>query len=106
MTPTDETERAAGRVVLSHPSNLGEHGRERVRQDYYRQWLRTSRETAAPGDEWDEFTDVGCCGSQMRIPFRVEEVEGGDRITEATEIEFTQREACDLGHGWAVQYDE
>ncbi|WP_226011066.1 hypothetical protein [Halomicrobium salinisoli] len=106
MATTDETGQTAERVVLSHPSNLGKHGRDRIRQDYYRQWLRRSRETAAPGDEWDEFTDIGCCGSQMRIPFRVEAVDGGDRVTEDTEIEITEREACDLGHGWAVQYDE
>ncbi len=99
-------ERTATRVVLSYPADLGRHGRSRVEQEYYKKYLRKTRDAVAVGDEWDEFTDVGCCGSQMDVPFRVEEVEGGDRVGPDTEIEYTEREACGINPGWSVQHDE
>ena len=124
MSQTDDPdERTATRVVLSFPADIGKHGRRRLHSEYYRKWLRNSRDTAAVGDEWDEFTDVGCCGSRMDLPFRVErvetesprddgagdagtEVEGGPRVTADTEIEYTEREACGVNPGWSVQHDE
>ena len=107
MTASESAEgRTATRVVLSYPADIGRHGRSRVEQEYYKKYLRKTRDEAAVGDEWDEFTDVGCCGSQMDVPFRVEAVEGGDRVGPDTEIAYTEREACDANPGWSVQHDE
>ncbi|QPV64957.1 hypothetical protein I7X12_10255 [Halosimplex litoreum] len=104
---TDETaEPLATRVVLSFPADVGKHGRGRIRSDYYRKYLTKVRDSAAEGDEWDEFTDVGCCGSQMDVPLVVERVEGGSRVDLDTEIEYTEREACGINQGWSVQHDE
>jgi len=119
----EATEPLAARVVLSFPADIGEHGRGRIRSDYYRKYLTKVHDSAAEGDEWDEFTDVGCCGSQMDVPLVVERVvtespradgvddadlavEGGSRITLDTEIEYTEREACGVNQGWSVQHDE
>jgi hypothetical protein len=96
----------ADRVVLSYPADIGKHGRKRLHQDYYRGWLRKSHDAVAVGDEWDEFTDVGCCGSRMDLPLCVETVEGGSRIGAETAIEYTEREACGVNAGWSVQHDE
>jgi len=75
----EATEPLAARVVLSFPADIGEHGRGRIRSDYYRKYLTKVHDSAAEGDEWDEFTDVGCCGSQMDVPLVVERV-----VTEST----------------------
>jgi len=96
----------AARVVLSFPADVGHHGRKRLRQDYYKQWLRKTHDDVDSGEEWDEFTDVGCCGSRMDLPLRVETVEGGSRVGPETTIEYTEREACGVNPGWSVQYDE
>jgi hypothetical protein len=103
---TAETPDTATRVVLSYPADLSNHGQRRIRQDYYKRYLRKVKDRAAPGDEWDEFTDVGCCGSQMDVPLVVEAVEGGSRIAPETDIEYTEREACGVNPGWSVQHDE
>ncbi|QLH80739.1 hypothetical protein [Halosimplex pelagicum] len=100
------TEHLATRVVLSFPADIGEHGPSRIRSDYYRKYLTKVHDAAAEGDEWDEFTDVGCCGSRMDVPLVVEAVEGGSRIDLDTEIEYTEREACGVNQGWSVQHDE
>lgn len=105
MTP--QTNRAAAsRVLLSYPADLSRHGVDRITQEYYRKWLRTSRDELTEGDVWEEFTDVGCCGSQMDVPLRVEAVEGGSEMGPDTEIAYTEREACGVNPGWSVQYDE
>ncbi|QLH76522.1 hypothetical protein HZS55_04015 [Halosimplex rubrum] len=117
------TEPLAARVVLSFPADIGEHGRSRIRSDYYRTYLTKVHDTAAEGDEWDEFTDVGCCGSRMDVPLVVERVvtepprenevgdddlavDSGSRVGLDTEIEYTEREACGVNRGWSVQHDE
>ena len=100
---TERDEAPAERVVLSYPAALSERTRERVSQSYYRTYLARAHDSARPGDEWVEFTDVGCCGSQIHIPFRVERVDGGSRVTADTEIEFTVREEGEIEGGWAVQ---
>ena len=97
---------AATRVVLSYPADFGDHGRWRIGQDYYKKYLRRTRNSLEIGDEWQEFTDIGCCGNQMHVIFRVEAIEGGDAMGPDTEIEYTEREACGLASGWAVQGDE
>ena len=107
MTPADAIERrTATRVVLSYPADLGRHGRSRIEQEYYKKYLRKTRDDVAVGDAWEEFTDVGCCGSRMDVPFRVEAVEGGDQIGPETTIEYVEREACGVNPGWSVQHDE
>ena len=101
-----QSEALATRVELSFPADIGTHGRKRIGSDYYRKYLKKVHDSAADGDEWDEFTDVGCCGSQMDVPLVVEAVEGGSQITQDTEIEYTEREACGVNPGWSVQHDE
>lgn len=102
MAPDD----AARRVVLSHPADLSKHARRRIRDAYYRTYLARVHDEVAAGDVWEEFTDVGCCGSQTDVPLRVERVEGGPTIDESTEIDYVEREAAGLGSAWAAQYDE
>jgi len=96
----------ATRVVLSHPADLAEHGRRRIRQEYYRTFLRKTKGRVTEGEEWEEFTDIGCCGSQMDVPIRVETVEGGDRMGPETAIEYVEHEERGRNPGWSVQYDE
>jgi hypothetical protein len=96
----------ATRVVLSHPADLAEHGRWRIGQAYYRRYLRETKGRVEEGDEFEEFTDVGCCGSQMSVPLRVEAVEGGDRMGPGTTIEYVEHEPRGRNPGWSVQYDE
>lgn len=103
---TDATDEAADRVVQSVPADVGRHGRDRLGQEHYKTWLRKTREAVAVGDEWAEFTDVGCCGSRMDLPLRVEAVTGGSRMGPETAIEYTEREACGVDPGWSVQNDE
>lgn len=102
----DEGGRFATRVVLSYPADLSEHGRYRIGQEYYKRYLRKTREEAAAGDEWLEFTDIGCCGNQLEVPLRVESVDGGSAIGPETEIEYAEREACGVSPGWSAQGDE
>jgi hypothetical protein len=99
----EDADGLATRVVLSIPADLVGHARRRVHQDYYKTFLRRAQEAAHPGDEWDEFTDVGCCGSQQDVPFRVESVEGGHRIGPETVIEYVDRDAEGLACDWSVQ---
>jgi hypothetical protein len=107
MQHTPESDQGlATRVLLSYPSDLSRHGVDRIEEEYFKKWLRKTRDTAAVGDLWEEFTDVGCCGSKMEVPLRVEEVDGGSGIGAETAIEYAQREACEVNPGWSVQYDE
>ncbi|WP_435319520.1 hypothetical protein [Haloarchaeobius sp. TZWSO28] len=93
----------ASRVVLSYPADLSDWSRDQVATSHFKAWLRRTRETAAVGDIWEEFVDVGCCGSTFDVPLRVEEVEGGDEMGPDTDIEYTVREQCGLEGGWKVQ---
>lgn len=94
----------ASRVVLSYPEELSDWGRKQVHADRYVNYLRKKlgRQRPAVGDEFEEFVDVGCCGDSMDIPFRVEELVGGDEIGPETAVEFTTRDAQMEG-GWLVQ---
>ena len=96
----------ATRVILSFPADLSKHGRFRIEREYYKDYLRKTRNRVTPGDEWDEFTDVGCCGNHLDVPLRVEEVEGGGRMGPDTVIEYEEREACGINPGWSAQGDE
>jgi hypothetical protein len=93
----------ATRVVLSYPADLSTWGRDIVENRPFRAYLRKAHDTAAPGERWPEFVGVGCCGSALDVPLRVERVEGGTELTGDTAFAFTVREACDLDGGWQVQ---
>jgi len=103
MSEAEDTAGTARRIVVSYPESLSERTRERVGQAYYRKYLLRTHERAAVGDVWEEFTDVGCCGSQIHIPFRIEEIEGGPAVSTATELEYATRPEGDVEGGWSVQ---
>jgi len=98
MPSTDAT-----RVVLSVPRDFSDRGRREIERDHYRTYLRRVRDAVAVGDEFDEFTDVGCCGSTMHFTFRVETVEGGTEIGPDTAIEYVERAEGGAEGGWEVQ---
>jgi len=102
-TAPGQSEDVARRVVLSYPENLSQRTRDRVAQAYYRKYLGRVHDEVAVGDIWEEFTDVGCCGSQIGIDFHVEKVDGGSRMSTDTEIEFVTREWGSVEGGWTVQ---
>ncbi|MFB6151666.1 MAG: hypothetical protein ABEJ40_07660 [Haloarculaceae archaeon] len=93
----------AERVVVSYPADLSDWGRSVLEDRPFRTYLSRTLGTVAPGDEFEEFLDVGCCGDTMDVPLRVERVEGGDAVTEETAVEYEVREACGIDGGWAVQ---
>ncbi|WP_312910721.1 hypothetical protein [Natronosalvus caseinilyticus] len=95
--------RAAARLVLSYPEDLSDWGRFQVEKPAFRAFLRKTRERAEPGDVWEEFVGVGCCGNTLDVPLRVESVDGGARIGPETEIDYEVREACGLEGSWRVQ---
>ena len=98
-----ESQEVATRVVVSYPDDLSDWGRSQLEQSSFRAFLRKTRDTARAGDIWEEFVDVGCCGSTLDVPLRVERLDGGDRIGEETEIEYEIREACGIDGSWRVQ---
>lgn len=98
MTATD-----AARVVVSYPSDLSDWGRYQVEKPAFRAFLRKTKDRVAAGDVWEEFVGVGCCGSTLDVPLRVESVEGGDRLGPETAVEYEVRDACDVQGGWLVQ---
>lgn len=93
----------ADRVVLSYPADLSKRGQWRLGQEYYRTYLRKTLGRVAEGETREEFTDVGCCGSQVHVPLRIERVDGGDRVGPDTDVEYVEREACGVEGGWHVQ---
>lgn len=90
-------------VRVSYPADLSLWGRDIVEDTPFSAYLRKAHDRADPGDTWKEFVGVGCCGSALDVPLRVESVEGGTKITPETNFEFFEREACDLAGGWQVQ---
>ncbi len=90
-------------VELSYPADLSAWGRSIVEDRPFRAYLPKAHDTAAPGDRWTEFVGVGCCGSALDVPLRVESVAGGTAVTADTGFSFTVRAACDLDGGWRVQ---
>ncbi|MFB6172246.1 MAG: hypothetical protein ABEJ23_06910 [Haloarculaceae archaeon] len=93
----------ATRVVLSYPADLSAWGRRQVETPWFRAYLRKTLGEVRPGDVTEEFLDVGCCGSTLDVPLRVEHVAGGPRVDGATEIDYEVREACGVAGGWRVQ---
>jgi len=110
MSPTSDSDSreesadaTARRVVLSYPADLSAWGRKQVSTPHFRAYLRKVHESAEPGDTWPEFVGVGCCGDSLDVPLRVERVDGGSRVDEATGFEYEERAACGLDGGWRVQ---
>ena len=94
---------AATRVVLSYPADLSEWGRGQVDTPHFRAYLRKTLGAVDEGDVREEFVGVGCCGSTLDVPLRIEEVQGGSRVGPDTDLEYTVREACGVQGGWRVQ---
>ena len=105
---TETSERGtADRVVVSYPEDLSDWGRFQVEGDPFKAYLRkTKTGKVRQGDQWEEFVGVGCCGSTLDVPLRVERIEGGDGFGPDTEIEFDVREACGIQGGWQVQSED
>ena len=93
----------ARRIEISYPADLSDWSRRQLDTRWFKAYLRKTIGTAAVGDEWNEFVDVGCCGSTHDVPLRIESVDGGDAVGPSTAIEYTVREACGVGGGWRVQ---
>jgi hypothetical protein len=95
--------KVADRLVVSYPADLSEWGRFQVEKRSFRGYLRKTAGEVAVGDVLEEFVGVGCCGSNLDVPLRIEAVEGGPVVGENTDIEYDVREACDIEGGWLVQ---
>ncbi|WP_207591272.1 hypothetical protein [Halomontanus rarus] len=108
-TRADEGENTAGdgeraeRVVVSYPEDLSDWGRFQVEKQSFVAFLLKTRDRVSEGDVWEEFVDVGCCGSTLDVPLRVERVEGGSILDEETDLTYEVREACGIGGSWQVQ---
>ncbi|KAB1198080.1 MULTISPECIES: hypothetical protein [Haloferax] len=101
---TTTAESTAASVVVSFPDELSAWGRDQLTADRFVNYLRRVHDEAEPGDEWDEFLDVGCCGDSLTLTLRVEDVEpaGATTISADTDVEFVEREGSVHG-GWCVQ---
>jgi len=102
-TETAEASAEATRIVLSYPADLTDWDREQLETPWYVGYLRKVLGEPAVGETFEEFVDVGCCGTSREVPLRVEELVGGSRVGEDTEIEYAERESCDLPGAWEVQ---
>ncbi|SEH57006.1 hypothetical protein SAMN05192561_10826 [Halopenitus malekzadehii] len=107
----------ATRVVLSMPEGVSGWVRSQIDTDRYRGYFRRTLGEVSVGDVTEEFVDIGCCGNNLDIPFRVERIEvddGGNTgstdgtavevavVDEQTAIEYVDREG-DVEGGWKVQ---
>lgn len=101
------TESVASSVVVSYPDELSAWGLDQLTADRFVNYIRRIHDEAAPGDEWEEFLDVGCCGDSLTLTLRVEELHPAEAttLTDDTEIEFVEREGSVHG-GWCVQSAE
>ncbi|WP_132059671.1 hypothetical protein [Halorussus amylolyticus] len=103
-TDFDSDVSPADSAVISYPEDLSDWGRFQVEGDPFKAYLRkTKTGRVRDGDVWEEFVGVGCCGSTLDVPLRVERIEGGETFGPDTEIEFAVREACGIRGGWQVQ---
>ena len=92
---TAEETTAADRIRVSYrpvdddgdPTEEDDFLGKSVRADTFRTYLRRAHAgPVAVGDEWTEFVNCGC-GTTEDVCLRVEDVVGGSRIDESTEIE-------------------
>ncbi|WP_096389914.1 hypothetical protein [Halopenitus persicus] len=67
----------ATRVVLSLPEGVSGWVRSQIDTDRYRGYFRRTLGEVAVGDVTEEFVDIGCCGNNLDISFRVERIEVG-----------------------------
>ncbi|WP_224448586.1 hypothetical protein [Haloprofundus salilacus] len=102
QTDDENRQRTATRVVLSHPKNLSEWGRDQISTDRYRGYLRRKLDEPAVGDAIETFVDTGCCGNSLDVRFRVEAVDGGNLVGDETAVEYAERDETMEG-GWRVQ---
>lgn len=93
----------ASTVVISYPADLSGWGQQQLQTVHFRSYLRKTLGAVTRGEEWEEFVGVGCCGNTLDVPLRIEHLEGGTHIGHRTEIEYIEREACNIDGGWAVQ---
>ena len=95
----------ARRVVVSHPEELSAWARDQLETERFRLYLRRVLDDLTPGETWEEFVDVGCCGRSLDVPLRIESVDGVGEMGPNTEIEYTARETDgdEMGGGWRVQ---
>jgi hypothetical protein len=100
---TEASNAEATRIVLSYPADLTDWDRDQLDTPWYVRYLRKVLEEPAVGDVFEEFVDIGCCGTSREVPLKVEEIVGGNRVGEGTDIEYTVRESCDLPDAWDVQ---
>lgn len=93
----------ADSAVISYPSNLNEWGVHQIETAHFRTYLKRSWDDVDENETVEEFVGVGCCGSTLDVPLRLEELVGGDRIGEGTVIAYETRERCELEDGWQIQ---
>ncbi|MEF8852041.1 MAG: hypothetical protein V5A44_08300 [Haloarculaceae archaeon] len=93
----------AERVVVSYPADLSQWGRDTVEGAPFRAYLGKTLGQVEPGEVVETFVGVGCCGDTLDVPLRIEGTEGGDTVTEDTEVVYEVREACGIDGNWAVQ---
>lgn len=87
-------DRASRIVVTYDESALDERLRGWVARELgresYRRYLVRAHETAAAGDEWEEFVSRGC-STPVDVTLRVARVEGGPGLDPGTTVEITSR---------------
>lgn len=90
-------------VRLSHPSDLSSWGRSRLETPWFEAYLRRTNDRLTVGQTLEEFVGVGCCGSALDVPLRVEGIEGEGTVDDETEFVFEERAECAVEGGWRVQ---
>lgn len=93
----------ASRVVISYPADLSDWSADQLRTPWFERYLRKTLGEIHQDDEFEEFVDIGCCGNSLDIPLRIESIEDGTKVGDATVIDWTTRAACDVDGGWTAQ---
>lgn len=95
--------RSIDTLTLSHPAELSKWGRYRISTDAFLAYLRKTIDDPEGGDVYEEFVGVGCCGSALDVPLRIESISNPGIVTDETTIEYTERDDCEIAGGWSVQ---
>ncbi|NGM69848.1 hypothetical protein G6M89_12655 [Natronolimnobius sp. AArcel1] len=93
----------ADRIVVSYPEDLSKWGLFQLEKSSFRTYLLKVYDDVAVGDVWEEFLDVGCCGSAMDVSLHVEHLEGGTRINQETTLEYESRDSVEMEGSWQAQ---